>query len=77
MNELEHLAETETQAERDALIKQAPVGKHRVHLGPLGYTKQDHFGVKADWAYKNCVLVLINFLGSGMWVRYPKHDVIA
>ena len=69
--------EEETQADRDRLIKLPPLGKHRVHLGPLGYIARPHFGRKPDWAFANCVLVLVEFLGSGMWLRYPKSDIIA
>lgn len=67
--------EEETQADRDRLISHEPIGQHRVHLGPLGYIKQPHWGRKQDWAYENCLLVLVNYLGSGMWVRYYKTDV--
>jgi len=81
--ELDRLSKTtppeeETQATRDRLIRQGPpLGTHRVHLGPLGYITQGHWDRKPDWAYIDCVLVLVNYLGSGMWVRYPKTDIVA
>jgi len=80
MNKLAYSAppEEETQADRDRLIRQGlPLGKHRVHLGPLGCITHGHWGRKPDWAYTDCVLVLVNFLGSGMWLRYPKTDIVA
>ena len=70
--------EEETQADRDRLARQGPpLGKHRIYLGPLGYITKGHWGRKPDWAYANCVLVLELVLGSAMWVRYPRHDIIA
>ena len=68
--------EEETQADRDRLAVGKPLGHHRVYLGPLGYVNQPHWGRKPDWAFSNCVLVLVWYLGSAMWVRYPRYDIV-
>ena len=72
--------EEETQADRDRIMaawKNEPFGYVKTNLGPLGYAKTPYFGLKKDWAFSNCMLALINVLGSAMWVRYYKHDIVA
>ena len=67
----------ESQAERDRLITTPSIGIHRVYLGYLGYVTRPHWGLKPDWAFADCVLVLVEYLGSGMWVRYPRTDIVS
>lgn len=71
MNETYRQDETETQSERDMAVQGQPIG-HAINPGPVT-TKTCFFRRKSDWAFSHCSLVLTNYLGSGMWLRYRNE----
>jgi hypothetical protein len=72
---------TFTQDQRDRLIKQKPFG-FVFRRGDPVQTKTPFFGLLQEKYYygeekdSNCIMALINYLGSGMWIRVYKWDVI-
>lgn len=63
-----------SQADKDRLIRGRPFG-YVINRGVVD-TKTPYYGLKRDWAYPDCYLVLVNAFDSGCWVRYHRNDIV-
>jgi hypothetical protein len=69
---MKHEVYTEPQAELDAKLT-GPIIGHVHETVPIGTHKYPYYATKDEPDSPNTTLCLQEYLGSGMWFRWPKH----